>query len=140
MEITIGILESLSSEDIGLILDYRKLLTDAKMDVEAIREVYRFRIGEEKITIWKDDYNAEYLTHNGIWQARYLHQTYDLPVTVDGVFNAYKELYKERNNPSKSVNNLADSAKYFKSFAQKARKLMDQISPNWAMRFQKGAQ
>lgn len=136
MEITSDLLESLTTEDIAKILDYRNLLIDAKMDVEAIRETYKFKIGEEKITIWNDEHNVEYLTHNGVWQARYLHQTYDLPVTVDAVFEAYKELYNEQRNPRKLVNNIADGAKYFKSFAQKARKLMAQIYPNWAVKWE----
>lgn len=138
MEITSDLLESLTAEDIKKILDYRHLLIDAKMDVEAITETYKFKIGEEKITIWKDENNAEYLTYNGVWQARYLHQTYDLPVTVDAVFEAYKELYNEKKNPSMLVNNIADGAEYFKSFAQKARKLMERIYPNWTVKYDMG--
>lgn len=125
MQITKELLESLTCQDIEQILVYRNLLEKAKRDVEAIKEAYRFRIGEDKVTVWKDEHNAEYITHGGVWQARYLHQTYDLPVTVDAVFDAYKAEYEKKKHPGGLVNNLADSARYFRSFAQKARKMLE---------------
>lgn len=121
MEITRDFIDSLAKEDIELVLDYSNLLERAKEDVEAVKEAYRFKIGEDKITIWKDQHNAEYLTHDGVWKARYLHQKYDLPVTVDSVFEAYKAEYQKNKHPNRLVNNLADSAGYFRSFARKAK-------------------
>lgn len=121
IEITIDFLESLTATDMERIEVYNCLLAEAKEAVSTICAAYSFKIGEDKIVIWKDTHNAEYLTHSGVWQARYFHQTYDLAVTVDSIFNAYKAEYEQRKHLTSGVNNPANSAGYFRSFVQKAR-------------------
>ena len=114
MEITMGFLKSLKSDDLRRIEVYQKFLKEAEEAVKLVIEKYKFSIFEEKITLWNDGNNAEYLTHNGVWQARYLHQTYDINITVDEVFDVFKEEYELKNNGR--VNNKAESASYFRAF------------------------
>jgi hypothetical protein len=58
-----------------------------------IREKFTFKIGEDKIEVWSDAYNHEYITYDGVWQARYLHQTYDVECSVEGIFNLFRAEY-----------------------------------------------
>lgn len=107
MKITRKLLESITPDDIIKIEAYKTLLAQAEADVSAINKAYLFHIGEKRLTVWNDGNNAEYLTHDGLWQARYLHQSYNVQVTVDDVFSVYKS--------------EADSEGYFREFARKAR-------------------
>lgn len=124
MEITMDMLNNLSAEDLENIVIYRNLLTDAKSDVAAIVSAYKFKIGEEVITIWDDSNNAEYLTHSGFWKARYLHQSYDVKIDAESVFDVYKEEYLNKKSKSITRNVKAESASYFKSFADRARSVL----------------
>ena len=52
------------------------------------------------IKVWEDaaGYNAEYLTHAGLWQGRYLHQSYDVWCTSDEIFKLLVAEYLVENN------------------------------------------
>lgn len=121
MEITIDLLKSLTAEDLRRIEVYQKLLKEAEEAVKAVIGKYKFDICQAKITLWSDGNNAEYLTHNGVWQARYLHQRYDVPITVDDVFDVFKEAYEHNLKNTGRVNIKADSAGYFRSFVSKCK-------------------
>lgn len=125
MDITIDLLKSLSPDDIKRIEIYSKLLKDAEAAVKVIKAAYKFSIGENKITVFNDGNNFEYLLHEGIWQARYLHQTYDVAINVDAIFDVYKEEYERSLKPSSTRNLKAESASYFRSFVLRASKLVD---------------
>ncbi len=69
----------------------RKVAEEAEQVAELIDKVYRFKINEDKREIWRDKAgNAEYITHSGYWQARYLHQCYDTEVDTNSIFELYK--------------------------------------------------
>ena len=121
MEITMELLKSLKSEDLRRIEVYQKLLKEAEEAVNLVIGKYKFSILQEKIILWNDGNNAEYLTHNGVWQARYLHQTYDINITVDGIFDVFKEEYEHRLKNNGRVNNKAESASYFRLFISKIK-------------------
>lgn len=123
MEITRDLIESLTADDLKEIEQLSKLLTEAKQAVEIVRSYYTFRIGEERVTLWHDNNNGEYLTRDGVWQARYLHQTYDVPCTVDGVFEAFKEARGKTHGE-------VTAAQYFRSFINRTKKMIDKEKGN----------
>ena len=123
MEITIDLIESLTPEDIDRILTYSNLLSEAKNAVQIIKDTCLFHVGEKEITLSYDGNNRESLTYDGIWKARYLHQSYDVPVTVEGVFDVYKTEYEHKKSKSTQVNNKADSAGYFRSCVRRLQKI-----------------
>lgn len=123
MEVTIDLIENLTPEGIGLILKYNELLSEAKNAVKTIKNTCLFHIGEKEITLSDDGNNREYLTFDGIWKARYLHQSYDIPVTIEGVFDVYKAEYEHRKSKSTSVNKKANSAGYFRSCVRRLQKI-----------------
>lgn len=81
----------LNADEILIINGLESVAKEAKEHVALVHKTYNcFGIGKDTIELWHDSYNAEYLTHDGIWQARYLHQQYDVKVDVDTVFNYYR--------------------------------------------------
>ena len=122
MDINIELLDSLTDKDIQCINDLRELLVTATKYANAIKKYYKFSIGETKKTVWSDSCNTEYLTIEGVWQARYLNQKYDVTCTREGIFKVLKEKYLVQNRLKDNggfVNPIADSASYFKSFAKR---------------------
>jgi hypothetical protein len=106
-------LESLTAEEIKNILELNRLRAEAEADFGLIKSKIKFKIGEGRVTIWNDGNNAEYVTHDGVWQARYLHQTYDVDCSIEGIFKSYKEAYFNKNTTT--------SAGYFRSFVRGLR-------------------
>lgn len=125
MEITIDLLKSLSSDDIKRITKYSELLEEAEKAVEIIKAAYKFNIGEMKITVSDDGNNCEYLLHDGVWQARYLHQSYDVCINVNSIFDVFKENYEYTLIRSSRVNMKAESASYFRSFVNRCKKMLE---------------
>ena len=78
MNITVDFLKSLSAEDLRKIKEYQVLLADAENAVKAVVARHKFSLFQDKIVLYNDGNNAEYLTCDGVWQARYLHQKYDV--------------------------------------------------------------
>ena len=110
------------------------LLPIAQKAIEAeqlIKETYLFRIGEDSIEVWHDEYNHEYLTQDGIWQARYLHQTYDVKCSAEIIFDYFKAEYLIKNGYAKEFEgsysteegNKAKICSYFNSFLRKTANL-----------------
>ena len=84
---------SLNADEILIANGLQAVAAEAKEHSELIHNAYHcFGIGEDKIEVWHDrDFNNfEYLTHNGVWQARYLHQSYDVSVDADTIFDYYR--------------------------------------------------
>ena len=125
MEITIDLLKSMTADDLKRIEVYRELLKKAESAVESVIGAYKFDIFQEKITIRNDGNNAEYLTHDGIWQARYLHQRYDVKITVESVFDIFKEEYEHNLKRDGRVNDKASSASYFRYFVSTCEKIKE---------------
>ncbi len=96
-----------------------------------------FGINEDKIMVWsdRDDYNHEYLTHDGIWQARYLHQTYDVKCTPDEIFKYFRAEYLIRNGYAQRISKngclteegkLEEVVRYFRSFVSKTQHKLEE--------------
>jgi len=89
-----------NADEILIINGLRDVAKEAKEHAELIHKTYHcFGIGEDKIEVWcdLDCNNFEYLTHDGVWQARYLHQTYDVKVDADSIFDYYKAEWLIKN-------------------------------------------
>ena len=83
-----------TADEIILIHDLYEVAVKAKQDCATIRQKYRcFGMGEQSIEVWqdRDGYNFEYLTRDGVWQARYLHQKYDIAITEESLYELYKK-------------------------------------------------
>lgn len=84
----------LTAEELEIALKLNELRKEAERIVEKIRLGYRcFGVMQDKIKLWDDNCNAEYLTHSGVWQARYLHEAYDVECNVDRVYELLKNEY-----------------------------------------------
>lgn len=123
-------LMSLTSEDL------RDIEVLQKFRIEA-ENLYRTVVKNQTVPLildnmnryklWDDSINAEYLAlidGNWIWQARYLHQTYDVPIDVEGIYRIMVRGYEQRKDDSKRgfTNNNEDAIKYFKSYVTKLEK------------------
>lgn len=123
-------LMSLTSEDL------RDIEVLQKFRIEA-ENLYRTVVKNQTVPLildnmnryklWDDSNNAEYLAlidGNWIWQARYLHQTYDVPIDVEGIYRIMVRGYEQRKDDSKRgfTNNNEDAIKYFKSYVTKLEK------------------
>ena len=82
----------LTADELLIANGLQEVAREAKQHVTLIHKAYEhaFGIGERKILIWNDECNAEYITHEGVWQARYLHQKYDVKVDLSTIFDFYR--------------------------------------------------
>lgn len=88
----------LNAEEIAIVNGLQEVAKEAKEHVELIHKAYRcFGIGEDKIEVFRDGNNFEYLTHDGIWQARYLHQEYNIKIDVDTIYDYYRAAWLVKN-------------------------------------------
>ena len=116
----------MSVNEILMLAGLADVAREAKAAAELIHDHFRnaFGIGVDKIEVWGDSYNHEYLTHSGVWQARYLHQTYDVECTPDGIFRYYRAEYLIQNGYAKETEEsryteegeLNQVVRYFRSF------------------------
>lgn len=83
-------IKKLTADDVLILNGLSELAKKAKEAAEIVKDTYLFHIGEEKIEVWRDEYNHEYLTCDGVWQARYLHQNYDVKCTAETIFEYMK--------------------------------------------------
>ena len=91
---------NLNADEILIVNGLQSVAEEAKEHAALIRKTYHnFGIGEDVIEVWhdRDRYNFEYLTHAGVWQARYLHQTYDVRVDADSIFDYYRAEWLVKN-------------------------------------------
>ena len=115
-------IKDITPDEVIIINELQKLAAEAKEAAKLIRATYRcFGIGEEKITVWKDYHNTEYLTYTGVWQARYLHQTYDVECSAEGIFEYFKaeflaDYFKDEGVEDYEIAEKASICKYFRKF------------------------
>lgn len=81
---------NLSLKDVYVLNALLPIAEEAKNAETLIKSTYSFGVGEEKIEIWHDSVNHEFVTRDGVWQARYLHQTYDVNCTAEEIFEYMK--------------------------------------------------
>ena len=121
----------LTVEEIIVINGLEEVAREAKEDSEIIHKAYNntFGIGVEKVEVWSDGNNYEYLTHEGIWQARYIHQSYDVKVEANFIFDYYKSEWLIANGYVEEYdgNYLTDHGNkkqicmYFRAFVQRVK-------------------
>jgi hypothetical protein len=111
----------LNHQEVIAVVELHKLAQKAKVISDLIYKAYKcFGIGETKITVWSDGNNFEYLTYDGVWQARYLHQNYDVTCTPDGIFDVMKAAYLfSQDEHNHKLREMAAAHNYFMSFARK---------------------
>lgn len=132
--IEVGTIMEMSVDAILLLNGLVDVAREAKEAAELIHEAYKngFGIGEDKIEVWcdRDGYNHEYLTHAGVWQARYLHQTYDVECTADAIFEHYRAEYLINHNFTREYTDGCCQSKageqkliasYFRSFVSRIK-------------------
>lgn len=107
---------NMKAEAIVLLHDLADVAREATMHAQRIHQNYKnaFGIGEDRIEVWADreGNNHEYLTHSGVWQARYLNQEYDVPCTTDAIFTLYRSEYMLKAG---FVTEEADRAAYLRA-------------------------
>lgn len=118
-----SIVLKLTPEEVLAMTGLAKIAEESIEAIKLISETYSFKMGEDKVVVWSDECNAEYLTIDGIWQARYLHQTYDVTCTVDKVYDLLRKeyLYKEGYIKTKEYEDKKQVAGYFRAFINKTR-------------------
>ena len=116
----------MTADEILIINGLQKVAEEAREDAKKIAEAYHFGIGEEIIEVWHDRErnNFEYLTHEGIWQARYLHQTYDVKIDQETLFDYYRAEWLIENGYVTEYENKEFSKKgfisrYLRSFVRR---------------------
>ena len=123
-------IQNLNADEILIVNGLQSVAEEAKKHAELIYKVYHnFGIGEDKIEVWhdRDHNNFEYLTHSGVWQARYLHQTYDVGVDADSIFDYYRAEWLVNNGYAKECEGCylteygqkKEICGYFRSFVRR---------------------
>ena len=127
-------IEALEPDDIIILNGLLPLAEKAKEAEEMIKEVYVFHMGENKITVWEDECNTEYLTFEGIWQARYINQVYDIECSAETIFEYMKSDYLVKNEiiASEEHSHFTEEGqrafvfKYFNTFLKRTKKKYDE--------------
>ena len=120
----------MTADEVLIANGLQKVVKEAKEHAKKISDAYHcFGIGEELIEVWrdKDGYNCEYLTHDGVWRARYLHQTYDVKVDADTIFDYYRAEWLIENGYVKESEGCyltecglkKEVCRYFRSFVNR---------------------
>lgn len=129
----------LTVDEVIIINELLDVAKEAKNAAKLIRDTYQFPLGTDTIEVWSDETNYEYLTHAGTWQARYLHQEYDVDCSSeDSIFKYLRAEYLVENEFCEEYNGcyrteegkMAYISKYFRSFLVKTRKLYESNNAN----------
>lgn len=124
----------LTPDEVIILNELVSVAKEAKEVAELIHSTYShsFGIGEERIEVWNDKYNCEYITQEGVWQARYLHQTYDVKCSVEEIYkyfraeylvtNRFVEEYESNGNGYTEEGEMRNICRYFRSFVKRIQK------------------
>lgn len=122
-------INNMSANEIEALEKYIEFKNEAK-------ELYNTVIKNQKISllpdfkgrhiVWDDTNNQEYLKQeNGKWWwvAAYLHQHYEVPIDIEGIFQMMKFGYEWSINSEKRgyVNTNQDAIGYFRSYVRKLK-------------------
>lgn len=121
MEISLKLIEEMTIEEIESMQGYCALAKEAREAYYTVSKACLFPMGQNEIVVYENGDNKETLTHDGMWKARYLHQSYDVEVTADAIFKVFKEEYNHIKSRSSKVNNIAESARYFRGFVSRCK-------------------
>ena len=130
-----AVIKKISPNDVLILNGLIPLAQQAIEAEKLIKETYMFHIGETEIEVWTDQNNYEYITRDGIWQARYLHQEYNVECTADVIFEYFKADFLIKNGYSKEYENScyteegkkAEIFRYFIGFLRKTEDLHEKM-------------
>lgn len=79
---------------------------------------------KNRFKLWDDTNNAEYLTlidGEWVWQARYLHQKYDVPINVEKIYKTMVYAYEMEKDITKRglANGNKEAISYFTAYVNK---------------------
>lgn len=79
---------------------------------------------KNRYKLWDDTNNAEYLTlidGEWVWQARYLHQKYDVPINVEKIYKTMVYAYETEKDITKRglANGNKEAISYFTAYVNK---------------------
>ncbi len=122
-------LDDLTVEDLKDIEELQKIRKEAQRlynIVVANQRVPLILDDKNRYKLWDDTNNAEYLTlidGEWVWQARYLHQTYDVPINVEKIYKTMVCAYEMERDVTKRglVNNNKDAISYFTSYVNELK-------------------
>lgn len=103
----------------------KNLWVEAGEAVEIIRKAYQFEIGEKEKRIYYLGGNAEYLTYDGLWKARYLYQSYDVLCTPEGIYEVYLAEHLVKHGEliqDEETKKNAKASESFRAFVEATRK------------------
>lgn len=125
-------IKKLTADEIIIVNGLVDVAKEAKEAAKLIPCVYTFPMNKSKIRIWGDECNEEYITHDGVWQARYLHQKYDVKCTEDEIFDYFKAEYLVSNGFANECSDngcyttegeKAHICRYFRAFLERTKDL-----------------
>ena len=125
--------DSLSPEEIELVVKLRSILTEAEETVALIQKAYKFSMKELKIVVWSDVSTTEYLSHNGVWQGVYSGKKYEVVCSVQDVYEYLKAKYLVDNRfvSSSEINGIpteygekAIVCDYFLKFVERTKNIL----------------
>ena len=124
-------LMELTAEDLADIEVLQKLRKEAEKLYRAVVNNQRVPLildDMNRYKLWDDSNNAEYLTLKDgewIWQARYLHQSYDVPINKEKIYRIMVSGYQQRKDKSMIgfTNTYDEAIDYFKSYVSKLEKI-----------------
>ena len=98
-----------------------------------IKKAYTFKMGEDSIKVADDGHNKEFLTHSGVWQARYLHQKYDVQIDAEEIMQMQLAAYAVEKGICPATyegmntkeGRLAMTDRYFMAFVRKTRERLE---------------
>ncbi len=121
MDINIEFLDGLTAADLDAIALGQKLLAEARRDVKAFLENCLFHANESQLKVSADDPSIkEYVLYTGVWQRWVNNELYELPITTEDVFEAYKAAYMT-DSQQKVKENVA-------AFRSRARLLLQEAA------------
>lgn len=80
---------------------YNQFLKNVKLDVDNYK-------GDNRFLFWSDNHNATYFKikdNNFYFECRFLHETYNVLITPEGIFNGLKKNYRGIDHLISAVRN-----------------------------------
>jgi len=122
-------LDDLTVEDLKDIEELQKFRKEAQRLYNIVVNNQRVPLildDKNRYKLWDDTNNAEYLAFidgEWVWQARYLHQTYDVQINAEKIYKTMVRAYEMEKDITKRglVNSNKDAISYFTSYVNKLR-------------------
>lgn len=113
--------------EITLINGLEKPAREAKEAAKIIRETYTFMAGKERTEVYHDktSNNVEFYTRDGVWEARYLDQEYDVPCTEEELFKYFRAEYMvdEKFIDTPEMREMKLVSSYLRKFVSRTREV-----------------